>query len=197
MRVFIFLLFDIALTAFALRKLLIPLGLPRRAETRFDHRWEIFWACFIVLIPIFGPLLFLCLNSFPPVQPKHLRCRGSIFGGSSMGLGGDGAGGIPYIHHMVEGTRVSKLAPHVIDVCLREARHGNHEAQAFLGSRYLKGDGVPQDFRTAYLWLLIAAKGEHHHKHIARLCKEARQGLSDDAAASVEREAAVWEKDKV
>jgi hypothetical protein len=196
MRIFLFLLFDIALTAFALRQLLIPLGLPRRAETRFDRRWELFWACFIVLIPVFGPMLFLCLNSFPPIQPKHMRCQASIYGQSSMGLGGDGASGIPRLHQLIEGTGELKLAPHVLKVCHREARAGNHEAQAFLGGLYLRGDGVPQDYRTAYLWLLIAGKDARHDRYVAHLSKEARQKLSDADAAAAEQEAAVWKKDK-
>jgi uncharacterized protein len=72
----------------------------------------------------------------------------------------------------------------------RAADQGEAAAQTFLGILYWKGDGVPQDYVLAYMWLnLSAAQG---NKDAAELRDKAAKLMTQAQIAEAQKLAREW-----
>jgi hypothetical protein len=73
------------------------------------------------------------------------------------------------------------------------AEQGDAIDQADLGTAYFHGNGVPQDFRKAYIWYAVAAEGgfeeavERRDKTAAKLTPAELEQARAEAAALLEK----------
>jgi TPR repeat protein len=75
----------------------------------------------------------------------------------------------------------------------RAAEQGNADAQATLGFRYERGQGVPQDYVLADMWLsLAAAKGYQ----CADKCDALAAKMTPEQIAEAQRLAREWKPSK-
>ena len=81
------------------------------------------------------------------------------------------------------GSRAYAAQKYVLsaDIFLPLAEHGDPRAQTYLGVMYLRGQGVPQNFRVAAYWLHLAAEaGLPAAQYFLGLMYDKGQGVAQD-----------------